>query len=282
MWTCSVNFWVPGHDCPGPGRRGAQPSFRMKETFLIEFVGLPGAGKSTVTQKVIAELNSRGYACPGYDELQQARAWGAPIFIKTPRYFSFLWFLCRHPGLLIRVLSFSARVRPLNRTSIWRGVVLLRRIKLFRDCASRNYDVIILEEGILQGLWSIALTGVSRDPAGLFRTILDRYVKGRFAFLYLEIDSNTAFQRVRERKGNLGHRIDGMSDSKLHGLLDRHAERLRRLAVEEAHALRLDGAESVASISGQIVQWTESQVSRTPPRSGTALNYPERGGGAHT
>jgi|SRR5947209_6664118 len=122
------------------------------ESHLVEFAGLPGSGKSAVSQALAALLESRGFA------------------VSTPRYD--LDHRSAPPARLARKVGYAVAgaLRHPRRAGRWLGTAIhsrqpsmgvlcavtanwLQLGEIMRRCVARP-GVHVFDEGLLQGLWS--------------------------------------------------------------------------------------------------------------------------------
>ena len=121
---------------------------------VVEFCGLPGSGKSAVASHTCRAMRSEGV---------DAYVADLPVSAAAPRPARVL----RRGGLALRQVAGgpgdaarAARVVAATRPSRWDGAALLAQLLAVQELtarARRGDRVALLEEGIVQTLWSVGL-----------------------------------------------------------------------------------------------------------------------------
>lgn len=138
---------------------------------FIEFMGLPGAGKSTIATHLESDLRQQGF---------KTVSRSAELADNYP----FLW---RHYRRLLRVVRNAARCRRLYldtfrlitnsaQKSHWdRAKVtwnLWSVIALMTDCRAARDSVTIIDQGLFQAIWSIQLSSSKELSTGVWKELL--------------------------------------------------------------------------------------------------------------
>lgn len=204
---------------------------------IIECAGLPGAGKTTVCQMVKVPHGGKGSVPLSHLRLNQAIMAAA-------------W----------RVIGLCATVRPFRLDRLKRSFNLIVFLRHYKD----RERIILLDQGIVQKLWSIladaepisekALTGVLSSLAPFAPDLL----------IWFDTPSNDATDRMSARREGRS-RYDRLEKSEAALLLQQRTELLRMLAericsaagiemlvfngdtAPEANAARIDGLLDAAS-----------------------------------
>lgn len=182
----------------------------MKETVLIEFYGLPGSGKSTLTKSVLSDekLNASNILPLKLWRDYQKFDISFNSLLKITRVFlTILKNIKLFKGLIF--------LKSLGRKKLYlyRIYVLFKTLSMIRYY-SKRYDLIILEEGVIQNLWSIiTLLDSKNDIQYFFSKVKD----SKFSlFFYLKVNSETASQRVILRSSKHKQtRFNGMTEKEL-------------------------------------------------------------------
>jgi thymidylate kinase len=174
------------------------------KAITIEFVGPPGAGKTTSCHYFSELLKSKGFKVGTRQELK--------AFVKKMGFAGKLFLLLklvlfRGPAVALYILSFAVN-RIYSMDSIYRFV----KLTLF-DLALKQYkknsdaDVVLLDQWIIQEIWSATIfraksyTGISKS--------LSRFYFSTDVVFYLDVDIHTACERIRTRTTNFS-RFDKM------------------------------------------------------------------------
>ena len=171
-----------------------------RRPFVVEFLGLPGAGKSAVCRCVAARLRARGIAvAEPIGVLAQTRRQGASGALKRLRKALTVAREClAHPGASlgsVRAIAASLQPSPVVSTRLALNWLLLR--SLLR--ASRRAPVALFDQGLLQALWSIALEG--RNGIGRLATALAGSRDLPDAVVVVECGPDVAAARLASRHG---------------------------------------------------------------------------------
>lgn len=232
---------------------------------VVEFVGLPGAGKTTIAHQVIDELTARGYRCFGHSTLsspegREKRSGGVSSKLST---LGRLVSSClAHRRIAADALDYTVRVNPLGILGLQRLLKFLIRLDFVRELMEGDYDVLVLDQGPIQNLWSIATTG--RAPASsdqLARVLRDVLDEVRPHVVLVDVEPDLAFERVAVRS-TMRSRFDRMPPSEAEALLARHGALFGRLVeLAEGFAatgfLRVDGRHAVEKSASLIVPFIE-------------------------
>jgi thymidylate kinase len=173
---------------------------------IIEFVGLPGAGKSTIARHLAEKLERRGHPCvnsPTFATLARPHVPGRRGRIQRAAHDLLLsvgptW-ACRH--LLFRI---GTRPDPREfRYHYWRLMRVWRAIERVKKYSARAHQEspIVLDQGILQCLPSIFPRCLEDDEQSMLTRCAVRAMKQVLPdiVVLVSIDTITAARRMRSR-----------------------------------------------------------------------------------
>ncbi len=202
----------------------------------IEFMGLPGSGKSTVRAFLVESLQGRGIRCLSMEEALlsslKARVDGAAfrcllrvlphglalkyaplIFTRSSlRYDSQNSFLSTHGSAMSAILNHEAFLsrapREREATLSW-FLLTAAQHQLIHDCTDKATPV-MFDEGFLQRALSLFTSpGKTLSPdRSLISTYLDSVPRPDLV-LYLEVDARTCRERILARTRGLPGRLAG-------------------------------------------------------------------------
>lgn len=228
---------------PGAGRltvEGRESRLRAGP-FLLEFVGLPGAGKTAVAARLVSELRARGITCA------ERRGERDPRGGTTRRRIGRAGFLLRNRELTLTSLRFAASVCPVSLGRLVRSLRLSGWARQLRSYAASDVDVVVLDQGPVQDAWSVTVPGRSWDDDAMRAAIgrLMQTTQMPRAFAYVDVDIETASERLRQRRG-AGSRFDRLTATQTRTWLARYERSLSSIfqyavTASDAPFVRVDG-----------------------------------------
>lgn len=164
----------------------------------IEFVGIPGAGKSTVAECVVEELRAKGLVVTEASHVMASS--GSPLKRLAVK----MWLLIISCILLPReALSITLRTGQLTRygrLGAWLTVSInLLAVKAVEKLHAKKGTIVVFDQGLLQGLWSIRLSAANDfDSTTLSRppTISNRLI------IFINSDQSLIRERLATRNGS--------------------------------------------------------------------------------
>jgi thymidylate kinase len=200
---------------------------------VVEFLGLPGAGKSTVARALVAALQAEGIAVRTTDDFvawlaRQSRLRKLAILVRNGSWAGRqLW----------SALRFGLSLRPLAGFSLSRIVLVP-----FINCCFEAYRaqdraaVLVMDQANMQLVWSVGAYADSHDARLLHE--LSRVARGRGAtiFAYVSASPDVSAERIRQR-ASVSSRFDRETPA---GLAEALAGATRLIA-NLAGDLKLDG-----------------------------------------
>jgi hypothetical protein len=188
---------------------------------FIEFVGLPGSGKSTVAAEVVARLQSEGYRSQIRPPLFRDRQRGIVHRIR------FLYFRLTSWRLAFALLAFTVSVRPRRSSRLPHLRQLLFLAYYLREKRNDDLDVVILDQSILQALWGsvVPSEAFSRSRLTRLARLLYKDHPGLVSFVYFPMEPALAASRVVAR-GTPGNRFDMLSPEAAEELFRRYQPEL--------------------------------------------------------
>jgi thymidylate kinase len=152
-------------------KRETQPA-TQRRGLVVELCGLPGAGKSTLADALISELGSRGHA------VRSGASTIAPTVRATRRILVKASFVLAetvaHPKFSAACIAAIARTRQPTFADLLRCSVQWIVTQRLLRAARRGPGVHVVDEGVLQVLWSIGLRG---NPESVLHTVASSQVR---------------------------------------------------------------------------------------------------------
>jgi thymidylate kinase len=182
---------------------------------VVEFMGLPGAGKSTTAESLVTALRARGVDVRTNSDFI---AW----LSSKSRFYKVMMVLESLPTALKQVwrtLLFAASLRPVYKIPVIR-IILLPMVNCWFDqyIKLQNSCVVVTDQANMQRVWSLGAYAKTHGELAL--EILCRVASGRQRrlFVFIDVSPSLALERIRMRPPNLT-RFDKEPDSNLPGLL---------------------------------------------------------------
>jgi thymidylate kinase len=211
---------------------------------LVELFGAPGAGKTTVAAAAISRL-------PATTRHQLAANWR-----RQP--------LARRIGYVVRGFSHAGRLSGAARLAFGcglrnpRSLARLARVIAKAEWLRTRNGTILLDQGILQDIWSILfLSGCSEPNPSLLSPLIRSIYDGlETRIVFIDVGAQTAASRVGARKN--GHSpLDGLPEGEVQNSLVRAAGLPPRI-IDAAKAaglriLALDGSEPVEALVEKLL-----------------------------
>lgn len=241
---------------------------------VVEFVGLPGVGKSYITRLVVARLAERGVAASS-QALQinhELEPWRRVLHKVALCAGEFL----RDPAGAARAVRTLARSDQESRVDVARlSYNWLFLSGLIRRARGRG-GVEILDEGMIQLVWSIAFAGgegAVRDCAAVLLADPARAVALPDVVVLVDAPLDRVGERLAER-GTRASRVDRMGPAERRQALVRGAALLDEIVSDDTRLV--DGSRMLLrrvrngdprEVAADVVPLVEELVSLGKPRS---------------
>lgn len=178
----------------------------LAHPIFIEFYGLPGSGKSTVSTKVAEWLRADGFVVeePSYIEDHK------PAFKRKllKLFVGCSWFLFRHNSFK-RFSSLVAENGYKGFERFTQSVNLFQKVSIYKR--NNNGRIIIWDQGIIQAAISLSVKGKLSAIDNLYR--IRGFIPKNLSILrvYLPIELEVTLKRMENRKTN-DSRVEKLDD----------------------------------------------------------------------
>lgn len=234
----------------------------MKKPILIELAGLPGAGKTTVEHKLVEKLKQENI---NYIDIQGLRGKCRRNLPKHKKYWGYLLVLLRNLDLVLYLYIFAFYIRPLNKDSFLLVKQFFFTLQLINYKKRNMYDVIILDQGIVNNIWSIIISG-DRFNSKLLRTIIQKAMdkKAIERLVFMKIDIKTAAKRIMNRETK-NSRLDRMDNNSIERVLYKNSGFMDQIIMEasqgeEVNILEINAEEEITCKVKAIANWIKEAM----------------------
>lgn len=183
---------------------------------IIEFNGLPGIGKTTV---------ARGLGC-AYKENRTVFFQYTDQRNKILKFLDYIRFNTFYLYYELRKYALC-EIKPFDRQRAKYVWVILKYYQMYRRFMNdKPDDILIVDQGIIQGLLSIAHTGEIVSSKAL-KKIFNFFVKKKIIFTAVACTNNSeiSYERIHLRGTKQG-RMDIVEDEMLHQYLEKQTKTL--------------------------------------------------------
>lgn len=166
----------------------------LKYPISLEFYGLPGCGKSTVSHKLADELRTDGWNVwePSYDIDRKY----IPIIRKIVKLWKLFGFAIKNYELYTNICSLVKKNGYKGKDAMSHRINIALKVLSYLNC--KEYDIIIWDEGVTQAAISLSFNSScsilenERSINGLIGDI-------RCLKIYVYVDIQTAMNRMELR-----------------------------------------------------------------------------------
>jgi len=206
----------------------------INDVLFIEFVGLPGAGKTTIASKVIQRFQSENFGVYSREMLNRFRANNS----KFHRGFNLLFFLISNLAFVIKCINYGLCFRPINFNSMRFSYNAVRTAfkskQAVANAGKNSCRIVVFDQGILQDLWSVAVTGETVKLEILHEKLVcllkPIYRKFSPLIVFVDVDAQKATERILFR-GPSPYRFDNMEMKEVEKVLIAKETFIRSLVV---------------------------------------------------
>ena len=237
-----------------------------KNPVIIEFVGLPGSGKTTLCELVASQLKDRGADVVSRPKIlkqwHQNNALQKLVKLAASNFNQ--W------NILVNSVILATRVKPINLQSFLQAGKVFFNVK--RNDAivlQKNCDFILLEQGLLQEVWSVVITG-SLPKSDYLKKVMSPLLENRtIAVVNCKLDLDNAVSRIqnRPRKTKKDSYFDLMDAERARALLAQYFPYLQEIInygrTAQIPILDIDSSLSPEENSEKIIDWIIHQLTNS-------------------
>ena len=233
----------------------------------IEFIGLPGSGKSTISKRVLEILAAKKHKVLDRQGQQECVADHYRPMSKKERLSSFLGFCETNDTLVFELSRLTYALKPIHKAGLRRSFIFLKQCQnaaLFLSSKRVvDLDFVVHDQDILQELWSVLYLRETSDAK--LRPVIAAMQNWLPALtVFIDLSGDVALQRMQKRAKALDRftgEIDAMKnlDAKTLDQSNATTRRLGELAQEYgSRLLVIDGLENIEASAQRVVQEIET------------------------
>jgi thymidylate kinase len=224
---------------------------------IVEFVGSPGAGKSTICRELM-QLLPAGQAISSLDDRRlDGRAWGGVRSLLPKDLFE--------TGTLLCGMNLAVGTRRHIKTNLKIALLLASAERRFRNALGHSSaKVVVLDQWVLQFVWSICAFAddVAEDKV---RNLVRRFLgTSKRLVVFIDVDPVIAKERIASRVSH-GSRFDYLEGSAAEYWIGR-SKKVFDLIMREVEAggsttLALSGAAAPTESALRVAALIDSHMS---------------------
>ena len=169
----------------------------LKKSLFVEFYGLPGSGKSTLSHLVAERLRREGHVVdePSYETDHQHPL---PKRVKKMAVGGY-WFVFHHVQF--------CHVKNIVRQNGYRGMEAFKQIvnviqKMRIYNSRKTSEIVIMDQGLIQAAISLSMYGEMKAKVNYEQLLCLMPNAVEALGVYIDVDDETAIDRMRKRKTN--------------------------------------------------------------------------------
>jgi thymidylate kinase len=171
-----------------------------KSPLIFEFAGLPGAGKSTIARALVDDLKKTEFKYYFHFSSQARHQSEIPKYQKKlMTFYNLLYAIVRYPRVAFNASIYVLKTKPFNLKRFQRVSKLLLKLNRTKKLISEEHDIIVLDQGIIQNIWSLAAIGNLPKEKYISRILKSTVDVLKIIFIYVEVDVETAIKRINLR-----------------------------------------------------------------------------------
>ncbi|MGB2923918.1 MAG: AAA family ATPase [Limnothrix sp.] len=231
------------------------PITKQANSVIVEWVGLPGAGKTTVSQAVYSKFKAQDFIIVLREDI--LKQWHRKNYVQ--QIIQLRPDNLNHWAVLRSSIVFAGRVKPINLQSFFRAWRIFSNIKRI-DIAARTRDnsILLLDQGWIQEVWSVCISGVPPRSDHLKQAMAPLFHNRKTLIIHCKTDIETAFHRIQNRE-TTESRFDLMETDKAYTQLKKYHHYLQEIIdcarTFDISVLELDSSRSIEEQSETAANW---------------------------
>jgi hypothetical protein len=176
----------------------------MNRPLIIEFAGLPGAGKTTIVDCIMEMERQENLGVLSFRHLSQVEYREHRTAQRFLRVAGAVGLLAKKRGMMLHLLRYALLSKPFNLFriwSVWDFVTLAEQLDHRRTEVPKEHRAELLDQGFVQTLGSMAVPRVSVHSETLGTLVACALANWVDGLVWVECSAETALFRVRGRVG---------------------------------------------------------------------------------
>lgn len=175
-----------------------------RRPFIVEFFGLPGAGKTTLSEELKIKLQNKGFTILGFEKLNEKRSFKIRSSKDIFKYLRFLFYCVCHINIIFYIFNFIW-FEPVSKPRFKEVIFFLRTLHLLNDLKSEDVDIIIMEEGLIQSIWSLLLFTDLNFSSKKYRKLISKVERNFELTIYVHVNISADISNIRiENRDQMG------------------------------------------------------------------------------
>jgi len=242
----------------------------VNRPLIIEFAGLPGAGKTTIVDRIVEMERQENLGVLSFRHLSQLECRRNRTAQRLLRVMGAVGLLVKKPGMMLHLLRYALLAKPFARSRMWYAwgfAALAQHLDRRRVDIPRKHRAELLDQGFVQTLGSIVLpcaSARSEHLGALVARALADWVDG---LVWVECSPETALFRVRRRVGG-GSRFDCWPDEVFRqnqtAMLKVMGDAVQRAGRAGVPVLAIPAADPPGVNAVRVRAWLQSLLSSLP------------------
>lgn len=218
-------------------------------TLFLEFYGLPGCGKSTISHAVARLLREKGVSVeePSYDIDHLA-----PKFLRrvVKLLTTILWFVIHHNSFC-EIYSIVLANNYHGLSKIEQISNIIQKIRIYKRKNSSH--IVMWDQGLVQAAISLSINGYKSSDENLKRLYKLVSTDRRIIHILIVVDSETVINRMARRKTN-DSRVEKLKNKdEIDRMLQSFIEGISNIE-REFEGEKYDGKKDVEILSNLVLQ----------------------------
>lgn len=225
----------------------------LGNTLYLEFYGLPGCGKSTISHLVAEQLRNDGYLVdePSYDIDRNF----SPFFRKLKKLSIYISWQVFHNDTFKKVSAIVGKNGYTGIAKIEQTSNVLQKICVYQDTRKRR--IVVWDQGLVQASISLSLKGAVDADANLKSLLHILGLNAEIEFVFISVDEQVALERMSQRQTN-DSRVEKLKDdNQKHEMMSRFQHEIDVINKGNTGIVIdgiLDMEKQVSDISGTILR----------------------------